>query len=82
MLQQRGADEETLRSTRDGLLFTVLWGLDVTLPPAGKGRPVLAYEQRGLSGSRFVLSTMGNVELLADEPLRESYFAPGFQPPN
>jgi hypothetical protein len=80
LLQKRGATKEALDSTRDGQPFVVAWGLDITVPPAGKGRPVLAYEQQGLSQSRYVLSTMGNVELLQDQPFRESSFAPGFQP--
>ncbi len=82
LLQKRGAGEEALRSERDGRPFEVLWGLDVRNPPTGPGRPVLAYEKLGVAGTRLVLSTMGNVELVGDEALKASHFASGFQPPN
>jgi hypothetical protein len=80
-LQQKEGGQDALQSARDGQPFVISWGLDVMAPRTGTERPVLAYEQQGFEGSRFVLSTMGNVELLPDGSFRESSFAPGFQPP-
>ena len=81
LLEQRGADKDPFYSARDGLKFVVCWGTNVLLPPTeNRRRPVLAYEQSGAEGRRFVLSTMGNVEQLEDGPFRESLFPPGFEP--
>jgi hypothetical protein len=81
ILKQRGHGTDALESARDGQPFVVCWGVDPkTASSWARSRPVLAYEREGQAGSRYVLSMLGNVELLNDEQFRESSFPPGHQP--
>jgi hypothetical protein len=48
-------------SERDGKPYVVLYGR-VQGPPGPGGSPVIAYEQEGSGGTRFVASSMGAVE--------------------
>lgn len=61
-LKQRQLDlASVFVSERDGKPYVVLYG-----PPKGPydliGQPVVAYEQDGVNGKRFVANTMGAVE--------------------
>lgn len=69
-------------SPRDGQPFVIFWGVDITSPATwATGRPILAHESQGADGSRYVLTTMLNVELLPDGELRASSFPPGKKAP-
>jgi hypothetical protein len=81
-LKKKLPSESTLVSPRDGKPFNVFWGVDLRSPPTwATKRPVLAHESIGVDGSRYTLSTMGNVELLSEQALRDSSFPPGQQAP-
>jgi hypothetical protein len=81
ILKQRGHGDETFESVRDSRPFVVCWGIDAKGASSwARSRPVLAYERLGQAGSRFVLTTLGNVELLSDAQFHESSFPPGHQP--
>jgi hypothetical protein len=74
--------DQVLQSPRDGQPFVICWGVDLRVPPEwAKSRPALAYEKSGSGGRRFVLTTMRNVELVADADFRQSSFPPGHSPP-
>jgi hypothetical protein len=57
-LKDLGDPDAVLRSPHDGLLYVILFGRDIRnvheMPP-----PIIAYEQQGASGMRYVLTTMG-----------------------
>jgi hypothetical protein len=55
-------DVETLfTSSRDKKPYVVLYG-KLTGPPANSGQPVFAYEQEGVSGKRFVATSLGSIQ--------------------
>jgi hypothetical protein len=55
--------DELFVSSRDGKPYVVLYGAAATKgPPGPAGSPVVAYEQEGVGGKRFVASSMGAVE--------------------
>lgn len=73
---------DALVSPRDGQPFVVCWGIDVRSPPTwASGRPIIAHESRGVDGTRYVLTTMLNVELLTNDEVRASSFPPGHPVP-
>jgi len=58
-----GGADELFVSSRDGKPYVVLYGPEATKgPPGPAGSPVVAYEQEGVGGKRFVASSMGAVE--------------------
>jgi hypothetical protein len=69
-LEQVGDPEQILRSPRDGLPYVIICGVDfrqlpiTTMPP-----PIMAYEQVGANGKRYVLTVMGVM------PMRDEEFA-------
>jgi hypothetical protein len=68
---------DALTSPRDSEPFVVFWGVDLRGPQKwATGRPILAHERTGAGGSRFVLSTMRNVEQLDEAAFRASSFPP------
>jgi hypothetical protein len=78
-----GDAESLLRSPHDGEKFVILWGVNYTTLPPGKKDPytVAAYEQRGASGTRYVLRFPLNVVEMSEDELRAAVFPPGHQPP-
>ena len=73
--------DETFSSLRDGEPFVICWNVDITIPPRwATSRPILAHERHGQNGSRYVLTTFANVELLSHEQFAESSFPPGHDP--
>jgi len=55
--------DELFVSSRDGKPYVVLYGPEAAKgPPGPAGSPVVAYEQEGVGGKRFVASSMGAVE--------------------
>jgi hypothetical protein len=67
-LKQYGDPETMLRSPHDGLPYVILWGRSIrnasfaTMPP-----PIIAYEQQGVSGKRYVLTVMGIMPMTDEE---------------
>jgi hypothetical protein len=67
-LKQHGDPETILRSSHDGLPYVVLWGRNSrataskTMPP-----PILAHEQQGVNGVRYVLTVMGVMPMTDEE---------------
>ena len=56
-------------SPRDGKPYVVLYGRSKG-PPGPGGAPVVAYEQEGRGGRRFVASSMGAIEEVDDAAFR------------
>ena len=69
-LKEVGDPERILCSPRDGLPYVIICGVDfrklpiTTMPP-----PIMAYEQFGANGYRYVLTVMGVM------PMRDEEFA-------
>ena len=81
-LKEFGDPDELLRSPRDGEPYRICWGVDLQVPqPWARSTGVLAYEQRGAEGKRYVLTTAQSVVLMTDEEWRRADFPPGHQPP-
>ena len=53
--------ESLFASPRDKKPYVVRYGA-VTGPPGPAGQPVIAYEQEGIAGKRYVASSLGAVE--------------------
>lgn len=68
--------EDALVSPRDKQPFVIIIEAD------GKdaGDPILAYEQQGLNGSRWVLTMAAEVKLLDDESFSKARFAHNHKP--
>ncbi|MFW5693154.1 MAG: hypothetical protein ACOCWL_02965 [Thermoguttaceae bacterium] len=81
-LASLGVDDvdELFVSERDGEPYVVLYG-DAAQgnPPGPAGAPVVAYEQEGVRGKRFVASSMGAVEEVDEARFRE--LVPGASAP-
>jgi len=77
-----GTDVETLFiSPRDGKPFAIVWGTDVQKVMMASARPVVyGYEVDGVDGDRFVLTTVGVMEL-TDEDFANASFPEGHSPP-
>jgi hypothetical protein len=67
-LKEYGDPESILRSPQDRLPYVILWGRSIrttaieTMPP-----PLIAYEQQGVSGKRYVLTAMGIMRMTDEE---------------
>ena len=57
-------------SSRDNKPYKVIYGSPMG-PPGPAGAPVIAYEQEGLDGTRFVASDLGAVEEVDDARFKE-----------
>ncbi len=80
-LKEVGDPAELLRSPDDHEPYVVCWGVDLRTPPTGSPEfSVLAYEQRGSGGQRFVMSTSRWVGRKSDAEFRKLAFPSGFQP--
>ncbi len=78
LLAKMGSPDEILRSPRDGQPLVICWGADPRkLLSSAKSTPVLAYERRGVNGSRYVLTAIHSVELMPDAEFRAASFPPG-----
>jgi hypothetical protein len=77
-LKKQGDPAVLLRSPDDGKDYTILWGVDVRAakPPY----PVLAYEQEGKDGKRFVLEGR-NVARVTNDEFKKAPFPPGHKAP-
>lgn len=67
-LKEYGDPQTILRSPHDGLPYVILWGKNLrkaafaTMPP-----PIIAYEQQGVNGKRYVLTVMGIMPMTDSE---------------
>src|SRR6516164_5123126 len=67
-LKEYGDPETILRSPQDRLPYVILWGRNIrnsaiqTMPP-----PIIAYEQQGANGKRYVLPAMGIMPMTDEE---------------
>lgn len=67
-LKQYDDPEAILRSPQDRLPYVILWGRDIrsisieSMPP-----PIIAYEQQGANGTRYVLTAMGIMPMTDEE---------------
>ena len=68
-LKEQGNVDELLQSPRDGQPFEIVWGVDLNNPPAdfGAKKLVVAYEQQGSGGKRFVATQFDAVEMTEQE---------------
>jgi hypothetical protein len=57
-------------SSRDNQPYVILYG-DVTGPPGPAGKPVVAYEAKGVGGKRYVASSLGAVDEVDEARFRE-----------
>ncbi len=81
-LQEFGNPDDLLRSPRDGAPYVICWGVNLLVPqPWVQSTGILAYEQRGVQGKRYVLTTMRSVVLMTDDEFRQASFPPGHRPP-
>ncbi len=81
LLAKMGSPDEILRSPRDGQPLVICWGVSPRkLLSSAKSTPVLAYERRGVNGSRYVLTAIHSVELMPDAEFRAASFPPGHHP--
>jgi hypothetical protein len=69
--------EEQLRSPRDGQPYVVIYGVPLD---SDYRSTVLAYEQNGSGGSRYVFTQSGDIKLLADAEFARADFAKGQRP--
>src|SRR5262245_31323169 len=72
-------DDKVFISPRDGEAYEIVWSVDVLKTTPNPTKPlVFAYEKKGQSGSRYVLTTTGP-RLLSDAELQQAQFPPGHQ---
>ncbi len=57
-------------SSRDGQPYVVVYG-KTTGPPGTGGAPIIAYEQTGVDGKRFVASSLGAVDEVDETRFRQ-----------
>ena len=62
--------DELFVSSRDHKPYVIFYGA-VTGPPGPAGQPVVAYEQEGFEGKRYVASMLGAVEEVDEARFRE-----------
>lgn len=81
-LKEFGNAADQLRSPHDGQPYVICWGIDLRVPQSWvQSTGVLAYEQHGVQGKRYVLTTMRSVVPMTDEEFRQANFPPGHRPP-
>ncbi len=71
--------EQLLVSPHDDQPFVIVWGTDLTKLMTSPRPIVFAYESQGRDGNRFVLTTMGVMEL-TDEDFAAASFPDGHSP--
>jgi hypothetical protein len=62
------ADKNCFLSERDGQPFMIRYGIAVSQEPGAKAR-LIAFEAKGVTGTRFVARANGHVESLTEEQL-------------
>jgi hypothetical protein len=67
-LERYGRPDRILRSPHDGLPYVILWGRKIGNPTFTSQPPtLLAYEQQGVGGTRYVLTAAGVMSMTDDE---------------
>jgi hypothetical protein len=79
-IKVKGDPSAVLRSPDDGQNYKILWGVDVGGRLPGGKYPVVAYEQQGKGGKRYVLEGH-NVVHLTDAEFKKAPFPPGHKAP-
>jgi len=80
-LKKAGDPAKTLRSPDDGEEYKILYGVDIFDVHREDGKlPIIAYEQRGKDGMRYVLEG-NNVRRRTDEEFKQALFPPGHKAP-
>src|SRR5262249_53852929 len=76
-LGEKGDSDQILRSPRDGQPYVIIFGatLDVAAPAT-----VLAYEQHGAGGTRYVLTVARDVKQMGEDEFAKASFAKGHKP--
>lgn len=69
--------EQQLRSPRDGQPYVVIYGVPLD---SDMRSTVLAYEQEGSGGSRYIFTQSGDMKLLTDAEFARADFAKGHKP--
>jgi hypothetical protein len=77
-LKASGDPAKILRSPEDGQEYKILWNVDI-INVQGK-LPIIAYEQRGKDGMRYVLEAK-EVRRMSDEEFKQAPFPPGYKAP-
>jgi hypothetical protein len=77
-LKAAGDPAKILRSPDDGQEYKILWNVDI-INVQGK-LPIVAYEQRGKDGMRYVWETK-EVRRMSEEEFKQASFPPGYKAP-
>lgn len=72
------APADVLNSSRDGKPYVVIMG--VNLDETAGSQDVLAYEQTGSEGKRYVITVSRDVRVLTEEEFKNASFAMGHKP--
>ncbi len=77
-----GGPQAALRSPNDGLDYKIVFGVsrEDMQPDADNHYPILAYEQQGKDGQRYVLAVK-DITTMTDEQLKKAVFPPGHTNP-
>lgn len=75
-----GSPDEILRSPNDQQQYVINWGIDYRYHPRANPPAVLAYEQTGVDGQRYVLTLLG-LEIMTDEQFMKADKDPKPTPP-
>ena len=82
-LQEQGDPDQILVSPHDGEQFIIVWGVELRrLKAQGDAVPVIAYEQHGKDGRRYVLRGSRDPVILTDSQFRSAVFPEGYTPPS
>jgi len=79
-LKKFGDPATILHSSDDGQEYKIFWGVDFLNAKKGGVYPVLAYEQQGKDGKRYVL-LIRTVAHMTDEELKAAPFPEGHKAP-
>ena len=71
--------QDFLRSTRDGMPYVIIWGLDLEKEFLGSEKP-LAYERAGKDGSRLMVNCDQMVSEITSQAMSTIEWPPGYSP--
>jgi hypothetical protein len=80
-IKEAGDPATILRSPDDGAEYKILYGVDILNQHPEDGKlPIIAYEQQGKDGGRYVLQVR-YVRRMTDEEFKQARFPPGHTAP-
>jgi hypothetical protein len=80
-IKEWGDPATILHSPDDGAEYKILYGVDILNQHPEDGKlPIIAYEQQGKDGSRYVLQVR-YVRRMTDEEFKQARFPPGYTAP-